>query len=278
MRKKSLFNRFMLGFLIGALIMPAQPARAQFGGIVFDAKNYALQVQKKIEEAYRYVQMFETAVAQYTTLTGMLGKFEEVVANQRNMVRTMSDIGQTVRAIIQVKEQVQAIVYTRLTMLTNIDNRLRNGVLNPEADLSDFEDYLRNSIGRTSENSLANLERLRNMDNTLERMNYDLKLAAAGEAKAAEELITYRRTLDLASDQQSIDTLTNLICNCMLRQMRYHEQVIDLQEKIKERCERYSLVNDERYQFYKHINDKGNGWDAMDNVLDKMKIRTQADY
>jgi hypothetical protein len=58
MRKQSLFYRLTLGLLTGALIMPAQPAQAQFGfGVVFDPKAYALQIQKRLEEAQRYTQM-----------------------------------------------------------------------------------------------------------------------------------------------------------------------------------------------------------------------------
>src|SRR5215467_7695546 len=131
MGRKSLFYRFSLGLLLGALIMPAQPAQAQFGGIVFDAKNYALQVQKKIEEARRYVQTFDTAVRQLTTLRGVLGQVEDLAAKNRNAINTMANIGRTVRASLQLKDQVQAITTTRLTMLKSIDDRLRRGIFDP---------------------------------------------------------------------------------------------------------------------------------------------------
>src|SRR5262245_18628025 len=146
MRKKSIFYRLTLGLLIGALIMPAQPAQAQYGfGVVFDPKAYALQIQTRLEETQRYTQMFDNAVKQYTTLRGVLGQVEDLVAKQRNAINTMSNIGRTVRASLQLKDQVEAIITTRLTMLKSIDDRLRRGLFDPEADLRDLDDYLRTS-------------------------------------------------------------------------------------------------------------------------------------
>jgi hypothetical protein len=104
MRNKSPLFRLTLGLLVGILIMPAQPARAQFlGGLVFDARNYALQVQRKLEDAQRYLQMFDTTVRQLTTLRGVLGKAEELVTNQFISKRMMSNIGRLVRTSFELK-------------------------------------------------------------------------------------------------------------------------------------------------------------------------------
>jgi hypothetical protein len=193
MRKKSLFRQLTLGLLIGILIMPARPAQAQFGfGVVFDPKAYALQIEKRIEEAQRYVEMFDNAVQQLTTLKGVLEQSEELLAKQRNAITTISNIGRTVRASFQLKEQLEAIIKTRLNMLRSIDDRLRRGILDPEADLRDLEEYLRTSIGRDSQDTVANLERLMRMDNTLARWELEWQKAkkvlkdAQSDRKAAE--------------------------------------------------------------------------------------------
>src|SRR5262245_52159529 len=121
--------------------------------------------------------MFDNAVKQYTTLKGVLEKTEDLVAKQRNAITTMSNIGRTVRGVYQLKDQLEAIVISRMGALKNINERLRNGIFNPEADLQDFEEYLRNSIGRSSQDTVANLQRLMRMDNQLKRMNEDLEMA-----------------------------------------------------------------------------------------------------
>src|SRR5262249_14426843 len=151
------FHQLTLGLFISILIMPVQPAQAQW--TVFDPAQYKLQVAKKLEEAQRYVQMFDKAVKQLTTLKGVLERAEDLVAKQRNAITTMSNIGRKVRASYQLKEQLQAIVTTRLTMLKSIDDRLRRGIFDPEADMRDLEGYLRASIGRSSQDTVANLER-----------------------------------------------------------------------------------------------------------------------
>ena len=53
MRGKSLLHRLTLGLLIGVMMMPAEPAHAQW--TVFDPSQYALQIKKRLEEAQRYV-------------------------------------------------------------------------------------------------------------------------------------------------------------------------------------------------------------------------------
>ena len=99
MKKRSMFYRLTLGLLIGAMIMPAQPAQALIGfGVVFDPKNYAENVAKRLEDAQRFSKMFDNAVRQYTTLRGVLGGVEDLVGKENNAIRTMTNVGRTIRA------------------------------------------------------------------------------------------------------------------------------------------------------------------------------------
>jgi chromosome segregation ATPase len=286
MKKKSTFYRLTLGLLIGALILPVQPqpAQAQFGGIVFDAKNYALQVNKRLEEAQRHVQTFNNAVRQFTTLRGILGQVDDLVAKQRNAINTMSNIGRTVRASLQLKDQVQAIVTTRLTMLKSIDDRLRSGIFDPEADMRDLEDYLRTSIGRSSQDSVANLERLRNMDNTLERMTYDLRMAQAALSKTQEEKIKWQAQLDVMNakleserDAISIASLIEKISSCETLIAQYTARIAELLNKIKERTEKYHALMDERIKFADQVHTTNEAWTELNNKLDEIQ-RTLGTY
>src|SRR5215813_6890721 len=194
MRRKSLLYRFTLGLLIGILIAPAHPAQAQW--TVFDPSQYALQVKKRIEEAERYMTMFDNAVKRLTTLRGVLEQAEELVAKQRNAITTMSNIGRTVRASYELKDQLETLVTTRLQMLRSIDDRLRRGIFDPEADMRDIDEYLRTSIGRTSQDTLANRERLSRMDNELASWELALKKASKGLADAQGDKQKAKAQLD----------------------------------------------------------------------------------
>src|SRR5215831_9370628 len=114
MRNKSLLYQLTLGLLAGILVMPPSIAQAQW--TVFDPSQYALQVAKKVEEANRWIQHYTNLVQQLTTL---------------------GNIGRTVRASYQLKDQIEAIVTTRLETIKRIDERLKNGIFDPEQDMRD---------------------------------------------------------------------------------------------------------------------------------------------
>lgn len=279
MRNKSPLFRLTLGLLVGILIMPAQPARAQFlGGLVFDARNYALQVQRKLEDAQRYVQMFDTAVRQVTTLRGVLGKAEELVTNQFISKRTMSDIGRLVRTSFELKGQVQAITTTRLNMLKSIDDRLRRGIFDPEADLRDLEDYLRSSIGRSSQDSLANLERLRRMDNTLERMYVELAKLQEKQAKTHLENIALKAQFDAMElkpeserDAVGVTSLIEKISANEALIAQYDAKIEELLTRIEERKKKYQALMDERVKFAQQVYTTNQAWSEFNNTLDELQ-------
>src|SRR5262249_36596705 len=126
MKRKSLHYHFALALLVGALILPPSVAHAQW--TVYDPAQYTLQVAKKVEEANRWIQHYTNLVQQLTTLGGVLKAADDLVAKQKNAITTMSNIGRTVRASFQLKDQLEAIVTTRLDMIKRIDDRLRNGI------------------------------------------------------------------------------------------------------------------------------------------------------
>jgi chromosome segregation ATPase len=279
MRNKSPLFQLTIGLLVGVLIVPAQPARAQFlGGLVFDARNYALQVQRKLEDAVRYVNMFDTAVRHLTTLRGVLGKAEELVTNQFISKRTMSDIGRLVRTSFELKEQVQAITTTRLTMLKSIDDRLRRGIFDPEADLRDLEDYLRSSIGRSSQDSLANLERLRRMDNTLERMYLELSKLRKAKADTHLEQKTLKAKLDAVNslpeserDPVGVASLTEKISGNERLMAQYDAKIEELVTRIEERQKKYQALMDERVKFAQQVYTTNQAWSEFNNTLDDLQ-------
>src|SRR5260370_35524436 len=79
------------------------------------------------------------------------------------------------------------MVISRLNMIKSIKTRLMNGIFDPQADLRDFEDYLRNSIGRQEQDKIATMNRIAMFDATLARLYHDLQTAEARQAGGAPQ-------------------------------------------------------------------------------------------
>src|SRR5262245_22458989 len=184
------------GIVLAELFSTAPKAQAQFGfGIVHDPIAYSLQVEKRIEELQRwietvahYARIYESAVNQLTTLRGVLKNAEELLGFDRKMLSTISDIGRSIRTSFRIKNQVESLIVGQARALKEIDSRLRRGIFDPDADKRDLEDYLRSSIGRTSQDALANIERLERMDNGVARAHYDMRKLQERKAEAEEHL------------------------------------------------------------------------------------------
>lgn len=277
-RRSCLPRQFLIGLLLGVLIMPPSTAQAQW--TVYDPAQYALQIKKKLEEAQRYIQTFDNLVKQLTTLKGVLDKTEELVANQRNMVTTMSNIGRTVRASYQLKDQLEAIVISRMRALKSIEGRLRNGIFDPEADFRDFEEYLRNSIGRTSQDSVATMERLMRMDNTLEQMQRDLERARARKAWAEKRKATALEDLKKEETNKCAECVARInqeLAECEQVIGQAESQIARLRDEIAERYKKYNIEMEERVRFGEQVQSMNKAWSRFNDSLDELQ-RTLRKY
>ncbi len=276
MNRPTLARRLCLGFLIGVLVTPTQTAQAQW--TVFDPSQYALQVKKRLEEAERHVKKFDNAVKQLTTLKGVLEKTEDLVAKQRNAITTMSNIGRTVRGVYQLKDQLEAIVISRMGALKSIHERLRNGIFDPEADMRDFEDYLRNSIGRSSQDTVANLQRLMKMDNQLKRMNDDLEMARSRRAATVllRDAAKNNRNEELAKPESErcascIASLNEEMSNSNLLIAHYDSEIARLECQIEERKKKYNIEMDERVKFGEQVQSMNKAWSRFNDSMDELQ-------
>ncbi len=276
MRKKSLLHHLVLGLLVGVFIMPPSVARAQW--TVYDPAQYTLQISKKIEEANRWIEHHTKLVEQLTTLKGVLDKTDEMLSKQKNAITTMSNIGRTVRGAYQLKNQVEAIVTTRLRWLKSIDDRLRNGIFDPDADMRDFDEYLRDSIGRTSQDTIANRERLARMDNQLEKWQLELNMAkeerAKAEAKreAAEEL--RKKELDKSESEKCAQCIADLnqemtAYSILITQLK--AEIADLECQIENRVKQYNIQMQERIRFGEQVQSMNEAWSRFNNSLDELQ-------
>ena len=275
-------QQVFIGFILGLFIMPAPVAQAQW--TVYDPAQYALQWEKRIEEANRWIQtishyarIYENAVQQLTTLTGVLTQAEKLVFHNSVWLATMSDIGRTVRGVFLLKNQLEALVRTRIRAIKAINDRLHNGIFDPDADLRDFEEYLKDSIGRTSQDTVANLERLARMDNQLECLLYEMQTASARKAGAEAQKKQAQANLDreLAKPESQrcascISDLKQEISNCELLITQLDADISRLQAEIVTRTKKYNVVLEERVNFGQQVQSSNDAWNSFNKDKDEL--------
>ena len=278
---KSVVKNLLLGLLVGVVL---QPCTAQAQWTVFDPAQYSLQIERQIEEANRwlervrqYSEEINKLAEQLSTMKGVLGQAEKLVLHNDNLTRTMAQIGQTVRDVFALKRAIETLVITRLNMIKSIKTRLANGIFDPDADLRDFEDYLRNSIGRQEQDKIATMNRIAMFDATLARLYHDLQTAEARQAGAAAEMKQAKDKLDaeLAKPQAEqcphcISDLKLEISSCEKMIADLDAQITNLSTQIEDRVKLYNLTMEERVRIANRVKATDEAWDNLNIVKDSV--------
>ena len=276
----------IIGVLLGMLLIPAAPVQAQF--TVWDPTNYALQLAKKIEEANRwletvrhYATMVDKTIQQLSTMQGVLRNVDEQLARNVRLVRFISNVGQIVRGSFQLKRQLEGMIRYRIAMLKSIDDRLRNGILDPEQDLQDLENYLKFTIGRSADQTVARLDKLARNDSQLEswcvrRTQVQKDLAVAHEVlkQAEAQLENEKNKPDV--DQSNVAHLNDVILQQQQLIAALEKEHADLQGKITERAAKYGLRLQDMENFAFSIMAASHGWLTLQQTKDQIE-RTLTD-
>ena len=276
----------VVGLLLGMLIKPAAPVQAQF--TVWDPTNYALQLAKKIEEANRwletvrhYTTMIDKTVQQLTTMQGVLRNVDEQLARNVRLVRFVSSVGQIVRGSYQLKRQLEGMIHYRIAMLKSIDDRLRNGIFDPQQDLNDLENYLKFTIGRSADETVARLDKLARNDSQLEswcvrrtQVQKDLAVARETLKQAEQQLEAEKNKPDV--DQSNVAHLNDVILQQQKLISELEKEHADLQAKITERAAKYGLRLQDMENFAFSIMAVNDGWLTLQQTKDQIE-RTLTD-
>ena len=276
-----LIKHLLLGILLGAVLAPST-TQAQW--TVFDPAQYSLQIERQIEEANRwlervrqYSEEINKLAEQLSTMKGVLGQAEKLVLHNANLTRTMAQIGQTVRDVFALKRAIETMVISRLRMIKSIKVRLMNGIFDPDADLRDFEEYLRNSIGRTAQDKIATMNRIAMFDATLARLYHDLQTAEARQAGAALEMKQAKDKLDaeLAKPQAEqcascISDLKLQIISCEKMIADLDAQITNLSTQIEDRVKLYNLTMEERVRIANRVKATDEAWDNLNIVKESI--------
>jgi hypothetical protein len=281
MKRRNLSVHLSIGLLIGLVIIPAQPAQAQW--TVFDPTQYALQVQKKLEEANRwfntvkhYATIVDKTIQQLTTMQGVLKTVDEQLAKNVRMVRLISSVGQIVRGSYILERQLENMIRYRISMLKTIDDRLRAGIFNPQADLNDLENYLKYTMGRSAQDTVAKLDKQARNDSQLEswcirRAQVQEKLAIARDVrdKAQMQLETEKNKAD--PDQANMAHLNDVILKQWSVIVDLEKEHGELQDKITERAAKYGLRLQDMENFAFSIISVNNGWSSLQQTKEQIE-------
>jgi predicted nucleic acid-binding Zn-ribbon protein len=172
---------------------------------------------------------------------------------------------------------METMVITRLRMIKSMKTRLMSGIFDPEADLRDFEDYLRNSIGRQEEDKIATMNRIAMFDATLARLYHDLQTAQAKQAGAAEQMKQAKDKLEaeLAKPQTEqcphcISDLKLEIASCEKMIADLDTQITNLSTQIEDRVKRYNLTMEERVRIANRVKATDEAWSNLNLVKDSI--------
>jgi len=278
MGRKSLFYRFTLGLFIGALIAPAQPAQAQW--TVYDPAAYAQRVKAElrrvrewVDEIQRYQTMYTTAVQQLTTLRGVLQIADKQLARDRETARLTSDIADIIRGSNKLQNQVRSMVKYQVAALQQIDDRLRNGIFDPDKDIADLEEYLVYSMGRNSKQTIQLAIRTAQADAQLNKWKTERQDVAFRLAEAQERLASLKARLDRAQhnpDPLMIDHLNNSIQETEARIDVLQKNLAELDENIQQRMNLLGVRLSEMENFGYQIESTKLMWGELNKTKDEM--------
>jgi len=162
-------------------------------------------------------------------------------------------------------------------MIKSIKTRLMSGIFDPEADLRDFEDYLRNSIGRAEQDKIATMNRIAMFDATLARLYHDLQTAEARQAGAAAAMKQAKDKLEaeLAKPpaEQCPHCISDLkleISSCEKMIADLDAQITNLSTQIENRVKLYNLTMEERVRIANRVKATDEAWDNLNIVKDSV--------
>lgn len=265
MKKLKFTHQFVIALILTSfLIFPAaQPAKAQWA--VFDPTNYALQVEKKIDEVARWIKtveqyttMYQKAIEQVSSLRGILSIVDEQITKNKQMVEGWAAVGRIVKGVFELKKQIENSIRSEIRAVVSIARRYRNGIFNMEANKRDLDDYLKHAIGRNADASLKNLERLAKLDSSFERMLYDREMILAElallykEQTELQELVTEMRSMPYAN-QDKIEGYLAQLREIGSRIATLELRLDELKKQIEEKAKEYGLKIEQMEEFGKQI-------------------------
>jgi hypothetical protein len=220
--------------------------------------------------------MVDKTIQQLSTMQGVLRTVDQQLARNVKLVRLIASVGQTVRGSYQLKRQLEGMITYRIAMLKNIDDRLRNGIFNPEADLNDLEDYFKYTIGRSAQDTVARLDKQARNDSQLEswcirleQVRKDLLVAVKTMEDAIHQIEAEGSKPD--PDQSNMSHLNEVVLDQQKIIAALSKEHSELKDKITERMAKYGLRLQDMENFAFSIMTVNNGWSSLQQTKDQIE-------
>jgi hypothetical protein len=195
--------------------------------------------------------LYTNAVEQLTTLGGILKRVDEELAKDKELARLTNDISDIIRGSVKLKNQIENQTRYQIAALQRIDNRVRNGIFDPEQDLQDFEDYLMHSMGRNSKQTIRLAVNTANADAILSVWMDQRRELSKKRAEAYKELDELIKKLDELKkrakrdnkplDPSSTQPLNETVYQTQTLIGKLEKDIAELEEKIQQRLNAHGL-------------------------------------
>jgi uncharacterized coiled-coil protein SlyX len=282
MKRSSISYHLLLGMLCGILLLPPT-AQAQF--TVYDPANHATQIEEAIKDAARWLETIDKYakdIEYYAKQLKSMTDLNKTVADHLGYDLLRNDlvnrIGTLVVGAMQLYAQLDRLVYHRIQFLKNIDADIRRGRFDALNFKTWYEAYLKDTIGRSSRDSVSNVGRMAKADAQLaalldEQQKVQAQLAAwIADVKTLQKQLSEERERPVKS-QRDISHLTAQIAHYFAIIEQLSARLAEINRRIDEHVTRHAERIGEMENFAKQILVVNDGWDTL--VITKQKIAQQ---
>jgi hypothetical protein len=194
---------------------------------------------------------------------------------QKNMqlVQLTNDVGDILQGSLQLRRRVEGMVRYQIASLRQIDDRLKNGILDPERDLQDFEDYLLYSMGRNSKQTIQLMTRTANADVLIQGYLTEKQELEEKRAEAYDTLQKLMARLNVEKknpDPSGVAPLLNTIQQTKQLIGSLEERISQLSEKIQQRSNAYGLRLSDMENFGYTILSTNEAWRELQKTKDEI--------
>ncbi|MGH9838019.1 MAG: hypothetical protein ACREEM_04470 [Blastocatellia bacterium] len=278
---KKILHQFAVGLIAGLLILTPSPAQAQWA--VFDGSQYALQIKKRIDELNRwletvrqYQEMYTKAVEQATTLRGVLQTVDKTLFKNKQMALLANDIGKIIGDSQKLRRRLEGMVRYQIRSLKSIDDRLSNGIFDPDADLRDLQNYLLYTMGRDARQTVDQMMRTARADAQLAAWNDQkakLEYEKSTLSAKLDELykMLNREDANDPEGQRNIQHLNEMVSQTEKQIADFDKQIKDLTEKINQRIKDHGLRLQDMENFGHEVLTTNEMWKEMQKNKDDLQ-------
>lgn len=277
----------LLGLLAGLMLAPAQPVNAQWA--VYDGANHTAQLTRMaqdaarwietvnfyVEEINKYAQMIDKQVEQITRLGNIMNTVDEQLARNRKLIYTVAGFGTTIRRVFQLQQDIRTMVSSRILAVQRVWDRMRNGIFDPQQNMRDLEEYMRQSIGKSSQRRVEYHELLLAQDAEFGEAVYQReiamgRLARAEEARSELEAALTRESAKPTDEQHGTDSLLRQLAECRQLIATLTQQIAEYTRIINEKMVQFGVKMDAHARFGQAIVRETEAWTEMTRVNQEM--------